>query len=111
MPAEQAPWGSSPGLFSEWSGYGKIRSESIVKEKNIVMAITDADIKRINELARKSRTPEGLTEEEKAEQSALRMAYVAAFRESLKSTLDATVIQEPDGTRHRLTQKEDPLLH
>ena len=75
------------------------------------MAVSDSDIKRINELARKSRTPEGLTDEEKAEQSALRMAYVAAFRESLKSTLDATVIQEPDGTLHRLTQKEDPVIH
>ena len=75
------------------------------------MAITDTDIKRINELARKSRTPEGLTEEEKAEQAALRAAYVAAFRESLKSTLDATVIQEPDGTRHKLAQKEDPVVH
>ena len=75
------------------------------------MAITDTDIKRINELARKSRTPEGLTENEKAEQASLRAAYVAAFRESLKSTLDATVIQEPDGTRHRLVQKEDPVVH
>ncbi len=75
------------------------------------MAITDTEIKRINELARKSRTPEGLTEEEKAEQAALRAAYVAAFRESLKSALDSTVIQEPDGTRHRLTQKEDPVVH
>ncbi len=75
------------------------------------MAITDTEIKRINELARKSRTPEGLTEKEKAEQAALRAAYVAAFRESLKSTLDSTVIQEPDGTRHRLTQKEDPVVH
>ncbi|MBQ6425934.1 MAG: DUF896 domain-containing protein [Clostridia bacterium] len=73
--------------------------------------MTDTEIKRINELARKSRTPEGLTEKEKAEQAALRAAYVAAFRESLKSTLDSTVIQEPDGTRHRLTQKEDPVVH
>ena len=35
-------------------------------------------IARINELARKSRTPEGLTEEEKAEQAALRQAYLQA---------------------------------
>ena len=34
--------------------------------------ITDETVARINELARKSRTPEGLTEEEKAEQAALR---------------------------------------
>ena len=34
--------------------------------------ITDEKIERINALARKARTPEGLTQEEKAEQAALR---------------------------------------
>ena len=37
-------------------------------------------IDRINELARKSRTEEGLTPEEKEEQARLRQEYVAAFR-------------------------------
>ena len=44
-------------------------------------------IERINELARKSRTPEGLTEAEKAEQAELRRAYVQAVRGSLVSQL------------------------
>ena len=57
-------------------------------------------IARINELARKSRTPEGLTEEEKAEQAALRQAYLQAIKGSLVSQLENTTIVEPDGTRH-----------
>ena len=36
--------------------------------------MTDEKIKRINELSRKSRTPEGLTEQEKAEQAAIQYA-------------------------------------
>jgi len=45
-------------------------------------------IKRINELAAKSRTPEGLTEEEKAEQAALRKEYIANIRGQVKAQLD-----------------------
>ena len=59
-------------------------------------------IERINELARKSRTPEGLTEAEKAEQAELRCAYVQAVRGSLVSQLENTTIVEPDGTRRPL---------
>lgn len=62
---------------------------------------------RINELARKKKT-EGLTDEETAEQSALRHEYLAEFRENLKVILDNTVIQEPDGTRHALKQMDNP---
>ena len=57
---------------------------------------------RISELARKSRTPEGLTEAEKAEQAELRRAYVQAVRGSLVSQLENTTIVEPDGTRRPL---------
>lgn len=69
------------------------------------MSVTNNQIERINELARKSRTPEGLTEEEKNEQQELRRLYIESFRNSLKQTLDNTVIQEPDGTLHPLKQK------
>lgn len=41
-------------------------------------------IDRINELARKSRTAEGLTEAEKAEQAALRQEY----RDGVKANLE-----------------------
>ena len=64
-----------------------------------------AKIDRINELARKSRTEEGLTPEEKAEQAALRQEYVAAIRASLTAQLDSTVIQYPDGNRKKLKRK------
>ena len=46
--------------------------------------ITDEKIARINALAQKSRTPEGLTEAEKAEQAALRREYVDAVKQSLQ---------------------------
>lgn len=59
-------------------------------------------IDRINALARKSKTPEGLTEAEKAEQKQLRDEYRAAFRASLTGQLEHTVIVEPDGTKHHL---------
>lgn len=63
-------------------------------------------IDRINALARKSRTPEGLTEAEKAEQATLRKEYVASVLASLQTNLDSTYIQEPDGTKHRLPRKD-----
>lgn len=67
--------------------------------------VTQAEIDRINALARKSKTPEGLTEEERAEQMELRRKYVASVRENLVAQLNNTVIQEPDGTKHKLTPK------
>lgn len=68
--------------------------------------ITQADIDRINALARKSRTSEGLTMEEKAEQMELRRRYVEAVRENLTAQLDNTVIQHPDGSKTPLKPKD-----
>ena len=39
------------------------------------------------------------------EQKALRAEYVAAFRKSLETQLDSTVIVRPDGSRERITRK------
>ena len=50
--------------------------------------ITKAQIDRINELAKKSKTSEGLTEKEKEEQKKLRKEYIEAFKANLKSQLD-----------------------
>lgn len=66
-------------------------------------------VARINALARKSKTPEGLTPEEKEEQAALRREYIEAYKRDLKNQLDSIVIQEPDGTRHRLPKKPKQL--
>ncbi len=68
--------------------------------------ITDEKVARINELARKSRTAEGLTEEEKAEQAALRREYVDTVKASLAGHLDNTVVLNPDGTKKKLKQKD-----
>ncbi len=67
--------------------------------------ITNEQVARINALARKSKTPEGLTEAEKAEQAALRRAYVDAVKASLQGQLDHTTVVEPDGTRRKLGKK------
>ena len=61
-------------------------------------------IERINELARKKKTV-GLTEEELAEQAALRKEYLDGWRENMKQMLDGIVIQRPDGTREKLPKK------
>jgi uncharacterized protein YnzC (UPF0291/DUF896 family) len=50
--------------------------------------ISPEKIARINELARKSKGPEGLTAAEREEQAALRKAYIAAVRESLQPQLE-----------------------
>lgn len=68
--------------------------------------MTDEKIARINALAKKAKN-EGLTDEEKAEQKALRAEYVAGFRQSLKAQLDNTVVINPDGTSYKLQQKEE----
>lgn len=70
------------------------------------MSITQAQIDRINALAKKARTPQGLTPEETAERDALRRAYVASVRANLVGQLDNTYIVGPDGARRRLTRKD-----
>ena len=47
----------------------------------------------------------GLTEAEKAEQATLRQEYVAEMKASLRAQLDHTMIQEPDGTLHKLGRR------
>ena len=61
-------------------------------------------IDRINVLARKSKA-EGLTEEEKKEQAALRKEYIAAIRMNVRTQLDHISIQEADGTITNLGEK------
>ncbi len=61
-------------------------------------------IKRINELYHKSQA-EGLTEEERKEQAALRSEYVANIRENLRGQLNNIDIQNVDGTIENLGEK------
>ena len=67
-------------------------------------------IERINELARKKKA-EGLTEEELAEQAALRQQYLAEWRENTRAMLDGIVIQRPDGTKEPLRKKNPTIKH
>lgn len=68
------------------------------------MAVTNEQIARINELAKKAKTV-GLTPEEETERQELRAAYIKTFRESLGGQLDNTVIVRPDGSRESLKKK------
>ncbi|MBU5438845.1 DUF896 domain-containing protein [Tissierella sp. MSJ-40] len=53
-------------------------------------------IKRINELAHKSKTV-GLTEEEKEEQNKLRQEYLSIFRGNMKNTLLNVKVVDEEG--------------
>ena len=63
-------------------------------------------IDRINELAHKAKTPEGLTEDEKREQANLRLEYINSFKARLVGQLENTYIVRPDGTKERLERKK-----
>ena len=62
-------------------------------------------IERINELARKKKA-EGLTEEELAEQAALRAQYLKEFRANMEATLQAVRVEQEDGTYKPLEKKK-----
>lgn len=72
--------------------------------------MTKEKINRINELARKQRG-EGLTEEEKQEQYRLRREYIDAYKQSLVSQLENTYILEKDGTKRKVTRKDENSLN
>ncbi len=67
-------------------------------------AMTKEKIDRINALARKQKA-EGLTEEEKAEQAALRREYIDSFKRDLERQLNNMSIVEPDGTVKKVEKK------
>ena len=66
--------------------------------------MTEELIKRINELAKKSKT-EGLTDEEKAEQAKLRSEYIAAFRQGVQNTLSNVYVVDEKGNEKKLERK------
>ena len=66
--------------------------------------MTEGKIERINVLARKAKT-EGLTDEERAEQQALRREFIDDFKRNLRGTLDNISIQENDGSITNLGEK------
>ena len=67
--------------------------------------MTEELIKRINFLSKKSKT-EGLTEEEKKEQEALRKEYIRQFRQGMLNTLDNVYIMDKDGNKKKIEKKK-----
>ena len=63
-------------------------------------------IVRLNELDRKSRTPEGLTEAELVEQALLRKEYIADWRAGVESQLENTYIMDAQGNKRKLEKKK-----
>lgn len=63
-------------------------------------------LQRLNELANKVREGETLTDEELEEQKRLREEYRLAFRAAFRGVLENTYIQQPDGSRKKLTRKD-----
>ncbi len=64
----------------------------------------DKLIKRINELAKKSRE-QGLNEEEKKEQSLLRSEYIKRFRQGMENTLSNVYIMDEKGNKKKVEKK------
>lgn len=67
--------------------------------------ITQEQIDRINELARKSKES-GLSETEKEEQAKLRALYIDSIKKSLTSQLDNTYIVDKHGNKKKVQRKD-----
>ncbi len=67
--------------------------------------VTQEQINRINELARKSKSA-GLTDDEKAEQAKLRRLYIDSFKESLVGQLENTYIVDEKGNKKKVQKKK-----
>lgn len=66
----------------------------------------DEVIARINELAAKNKTV-GLTPEELEERAKLRRIYIDSVKQDLVGHLENTSIVQPDGTKVKVTRKEN----
>ncbi|GBG96406.1 DUF896 domain-containing protein [Lactococcus termiticola] len=61
------------------------------------MAISNEQIERINALAAKNKTPEGLTAEEVEERKALRELYLDSVRASLRAQVESVKLVDEAG--------------
>ncbi len=75
-----------------------------IEMKERGMFLTSELLDRINVLAKKSRE-EGLTDEEKEEQAALRKQYIAEFRQGLMNTLEGVYIVDEQGNKKKVERK------
>ncbi len=67
--------------------------------------MTQDKIDRINELACKQKTEEGLTDEERLEQQALRSEYINSIKRNLSLQLENTVIVDEKGNKRKVKKK------
>lgn len=72
--------------------------------------VTEEKIRRINELAAKSKRA-GLTDKEKAEQKALRNEYIQAVRSSLQANLESIRLVDEDGKQIGPLPHKDKYKH
>lgn len=63
-------------------------------------------INRINELAKKAKSPVGLTPEEEAERAVLRKEYIEDVKKSLRVQLDNIDVEYPNGKVTPLKKKQ-----
>lgn len=63
-------------------------------------------IARINALAAKAKTPEGLTPEEIAERDKLRRIYIDSVKANLVGQMENTYLVRPDGTKVKVERKK-----
>ena len=68
--------------------------------------MTQEKIARINALAKKAKTPEGLTPEERLEQADLRREYLDAVKANLTAQLENTYIQEARRNPEKLEKRQ-----
>ncbi len=62
--------------------------KNMKEEFEDLVRITEEEIERINELAKKSKSKDGLTDNEIEEQKHLRRKYIDSFKANLKNHLD-----------------------
>ena len=67
--------------------------------------MTQDKIDRINELARKQKTEEGLTDEERLEQQKLRSEYINSIKRNLSLQLESTVILDEKSNKRKVKKK------
>ena len=65
----------------------------------------DELIKRINELYAKSKSV-GLSENEKIEQTNLRMQYIKAFRQGMLNTMENVYVVDENGNKKKVERKK-----
>lgn len=68
-----------------------------MKTERVKGMLPKEQIQRINELARKSKTEEGLTLSEQVEQKQLREQYLEAFRGGMRNHIEGMKVVDEEG--------------